>query len=166
MLTYDRFPTPIGKLTIVKSERGVCYIGLPSAGPEQVQSWTQRHFPGKSLRMSASPFERERHELLEYINGQRTEFTFRTDHRNTPFSQAVLREVSQVPYGTTATYGEIAQRVGRPQAARAVGQAVANNPLALVIPCHRVVGTDGSLTGYGGGLQLKKHLLHMEASGS
>ncbi|UCH10649.1 MAG: methylated-DNA--[protein]-cysteine S-methyltransferase [Fidelibacterota bacterium] len=163
MLTYDRYRTPIGKLTIVKSDHGVCYIGLPSVGPEQVQAWAQRYFPGESLRMTPAPFEQERRELLEYVQGYRTEFTFPIDHRNTPFSQHVLKEVSQVPYGGTASYGEIAQRVGRPQAARAVGRAVATNPLALVIPCHRVVGTDGSLTGYGGGLRLKKHLLRMEA---
>ncbi|MFB0516964.1 MAG: methylated-DNA--[protein]-cysteine S-methyltransferase [Candidatus Neomarinimicrobiota bacterium] len=163
MLACDRFTTPIGEITIVKSARGVCYIGLPSPPMAQVEAWVRRHFPGESLRPAAGPFDRERSELSEYIAGRRMTFTFPLDHRNTPFALQALVEVSRVPYGKTATYGDIARRVGQPRAARAVGQALAANPLALAIPCHRIVGRDGSLTGYGGGLALKKQLLQLEA---
>ena len=163
MPTYDRFATPIGQLTVVKSERGVCYIDLPSGDMARVEAWVRRHFPGESLGPAPAPFQRERRELREYAHGQRTHFTFSFDHRNTPFSHRVLEEVRRVPYGETATYRDIARRVGRPRAARAVGQALAANPLALLIPCHRIVGADGSLTGYGGGLTLKQQLLRLES---
>ncbi len=85
------------------------------------------------------------------------------DHRNSAFALEALEAVRQVPYGSTATYGDIARRMGRRGASRAVGRAVAANPLPLAIPCHRIVGSDGSLTGYGGGLPMKKALLGMEA---
>jgi len=163
MLTYDRFNTPIGQLTVVKSERGVCFIGLPSATMARVEAWAARHFPGESLYPAPAPFELERRELREYAAGRRTTFTFPLDHRNTPFSTQVLKAVSRIPYGSMATYGAIARQVDRPRAARAVGRAVATNPLALVIPCHRVVGTGGSLVGFGGGLALKEELLRLES---
>jgi len=166
MLTYDRFSTRIGQLTVVKSEQGVCFIGLPSATTARVEAWVNRHFPGGALRPAPAPFEQEQRELQEYVSGQRTTFTFPLDHRNTPFSIQVLEEVRRIPYGETASYGDIARRVGRPRAARAVGRAVATNPLALVIPCHRVIGSSGSLTGFGGGLALKKELLRLESRGS
>lgn len=166
MLTYDRFNTHIGQLTVVKIERVICFIGLPSVTMSRVEAWVNRHFPGESLRSAPAPFEQERHELREYTSGSRTSFTFPLDHRNTPFSLQVLEEVRRVPYGGTASYGDIARRVGHPRAARAVGRAVAANPLPLVIPCHRVVGYDGSLTGFGGGLSLKRELLLLESRGA
>lgn len=166
MLTYDCFPTAIGEITIARSERGVCYIGLPSASMGRIKAWVRRNFPGEALHPASAPFTRERRELQEYTDGRRNHFTFPIDHHNTPFSLKVLEQVSRVPYGETATYGAIARRIGRPRTARAVGRAVAANPLPLVIPCHRIVGSDGSLTGYGGGIALKKALLDLEARGS
>ncbi len=166
MLTYDRFSTPIGQLTVVKSERGVCFIGLPSVTMSRMQRWAKRRFPGETLRSAPAPFERERRELREYAEGRRTTFTFPLDHHNTPFSLQVLEEVCRVLYGKTASYGDIARWVGRPRSARAVGRAVAANPLPLVIPCHRIIGSGGSLTGFGGGLALKKELLQLESYGA
>ncbi|UCH63716.1 MAG: methylated-DNA--[protein]-cysteine S-methyltransferase [Fidelibacterota bacterium] len=166
MLTYDSFNTNIGLLTVVKSERGVCFIGLPSATMSRVQIWANRRFPGEALHPASAPFGRERQELQEYTSGGRTIFTFSLDHRNTPFSLQVLEEVCRVPYGETASYADIARRVARPHAARAVGRAVAANPLPLVIPCHRIVGSNGSLTGFGGGLNLKQELLLLESHGA
>ncbi len=166
MLTYDCFSTRIGRLTVVKSERGICFIGFPSVTMSRVETWVNRHFPGESLHPALKPFERERCEFREYASGSRTAFTFPLDHRNTPFSLQVLEEVRRVPYGETASYGDIARRAGRPRAARAVGRAVATNPLPLVIPCHRVVGSNGSLTGFGGGLVLKRELLRLESDGA
>ncbi len=166
MLTYDHFTAPIGHITVVKSAQGVCFIGLPSTTLKQVEVWARRHIPGESLTSSPEPFERERRELQEYFNGRRSEFTFPLDRRGTPFSHKVLEAVHRVPYGETTTYGQIARRIGRPRAARAVGRTVAANPLPLVIPCHRIVGTGGALTGFGGGLPLKEQLLQLEAGGA
>jgi O-6-methylguanine DNA methyltransferase len=166
MLAYDQFDTPIGQLTIIKSPRGVCYIGLPNTALDEAKKWIKRHFPGEVLKPATASFELERQQLLEYTRGNRQEFTFPLEHRNTATAVEFLREVHKIPFGQTATYGEIARRTGRPNAARAVGRAMATNPLPLIIPCHRVIGSDGSITGYGGGIPLKKQLLKMESRGA
>jgi O-6-methylguanine DNA methyltransferase len=163
MITYDRFDTPIGQLTVVKSTKGVCYIGLPGTLLAEVEEWARKHFPGEILKPASTPFEVERQQLVEYAKGQRKQFNFPLDHRNSPGALKFLEEVHKIPFGETTTYGDIALRTGRPKAARAVGRAMATNPLPLVLPCHRIVGSDGSLTGYGGGIPLKKQLLQMES---
>jgi len=101
-------------------------------------------------------------QLTEYFEGKRTQFDLPLDVEGTPFQKAVWSELLRIPYGETRTYGEIAKAVGRPGAARAVGMANHENPIAVVIPCHRVIGRDGSLTGYAGGVHLKAQLLSIE----
>ena len=162
MLTYDRFTTPVGQLIVVRSPVGVCYIGLPSTTLSQVKGWAGKTSPGVPLQPAPGPFHLERQELRAYVRRERTTFTLNLDHQNTPFAMKVLDAVHPIPYGETVTYRAIAERIGRPRSSRAVGRAVATNPLPLAIPCHRVVGSDGSLTGYGGGLPLKQRLLEME----
>lgn len=102
-------------------------------------------------------------QVSEYDNGERREFDFELAPEGPEFHKEVWKALLQIPYGETTSYGEIARRVGQPAAARAVGVANGSNPIALVIPCHRVIGSDGSLTGYGGGLPLKRALLEHEA---
>ena len=164
MLANDRFASASGRITVVMSDKGVCYIGLPNESLTSVRRWAARHFSQASLTVSEAPFEEIRRELEQYAEGRRRTFSFRLDHHNTPFSLRVLEAVSAVPFGRTTTYRMIARQVGKPGAARAVGRAVATNPLPLVIPCHRVVGSGGTLTGYGGGLPLKQALLRMESA--
>ncbi len=101
-------------------------------------------------------------QLQEYFAGTRRDFALPLDTRGTPFQKAVWAAVRRIPYGTTATYGQIARMIGHPRAARAVGRANGANPLPIVIPCHRVVGTNGSLVGYGAGLHIKATLLRLE----
>lgn len=114
-------------------------------------------------RQAASPFEETvEHELHEYFDGTRTDFTFATRMQGTPFQRAVWAELLRIPYGETRTYGEIARALGKPQAFRAVGAANHANPIPIVIPCHRVVQSGGGLGGYGGGLALKRRLLNLE----
>ena len=102
-------------------------------------------------------------QVLEYLAGKRRVFDLPLAPRGTEFSRSVWRALEAIPYGETRSYRDIAQAVGRPRAVRAVGQANHNNPIPIIIPCHRVVGANGSLTGYGGGLDMKKHLLRLEA---
>lgn len=101
-------------------------------------------------------------QLTEYLAGERREFDVPLDQRGTPFQVAVWNAVAGVPWGTTVSYGEIARRIGNPKAVRAVGAANGANPHPVIVPCHRIIGTDGTLTGYGGGLPLKKKLLQLE----
>ena len=105
-------------------------------------------------------------QLLEYFEGKRTAFDLPLDLRGTPFQLEVWRALLAIPYGETRSYAEIARAVGRPAAVRAVGAANGANPIAIVVPCHRVIAADGSLGGYGGGLELKARLLAMERSGA
>src|SRR2546421_13075812 len=102
-------------------------------------------------------------ELAEYFAGERTAFDLPLRPRGSAFEQLVWAELLRIPYGETASYGEIAARIGHPGKARAVGRANARNPIAIVCPCHRVIGSDGSLTGYAGGLESKRALLELEA---
>jgi methylated-DNA-[protein]-cysteine S-methyltransferase len=102
-------------------------------------------------------------QLTEYLAGERTTFDLPLRASGNAFERLVWAELARIPYGETASYGEIARRIGHPGAARAVGRANARNPIAIVVPCHRVIGSDGSLTGYAGGLDLKRALLALEA---
>ncbi|MDE2294357.1 MAG: methylated-DNA--[protein]-cysteine S-methyltransferase [Gammaproteobacteria bacterium] len=101
-------------------------------------------------------------QLREYFDGTRREFDLPLAPRGTPFQQTVWRALRRIPYGRTLAYGELARRIGKPGAARAVGMANHHNPLSIVVPCHRVIGADGGLTGYGGGLDRKRWLLALE----
>jgi methylated-DNA-[protein]-cysteine S-methyltransferase len=111
---------------------------------------------------SAAPFADLKRQLEEYFAGERTTFDVPLAPEGAPFEREVWRALEEIPYGETVSYGEIARRVGQPTAARAVGTANGRNPIAVIVPCHRVIGADGSLTGYGGGLQRKRLLLDLE----
>ncbi len=126
---------------------------------------TEIRFGGSASRTAATTVEhRVADELLEYFAGTRTEFTVPLSPAGTDFQRAVWRALQGIPYGETRTYGEIAAAVGRPGAARAVGTANHRNPIPIIIPCHRVVGSNGQLCGFGGGLDLKRRLLELESS--
>jgi len=132
---------------------------------------TRLHFPDDPRpRPDAEGWVRDEHALIEpcrqlhaYFAGELRDFDLELAPQGTPFQLQVWEALRQIPYGATASYGEIAQAVGMPNAARAVGGANNRNPIAIVVPCHRVIGAGGSLTGYGGGLDRKRHLLDLEA---
>ncbi|MEL7087922.1 MAG: methylated-DNA--[protein]-cysteine S-methyltransferase, partial [Planctomycetota bacterium] len=102
-------------------------------------------------------------QLAEYFDGVRQDFELPLSPQGTAFQLRVWQQLRRIPFGTTLSYGQIARRLDQPTASRAVGLANGNNPLSIVVPCHRVIGADGSLTGFGGGLKIKKHLLDLEA---
>jgi methylated-DNA-[protein]-cysteine S-methyltransferase len=121
--------------------------------------------PGAVRRPGRPPLPEVRTQLAEYSAGERRSFAFPLAPRGTEFERRVWQALTEIPYGETRSYAEIARAIGRPAACRAVGRANGRNPIALVIPCHRVIGSDGSLTGYGGGLELKRFLLDLEGAG-
>ncbi len=155
--------TPIGSLLVGVSERGLCRVHF-DPDPERELDDLARRFGPRVLR-SPKAVDRAKIELDEYFSGRRHGFDLALDLRGTPdFYQRVLAELAEVPYGTTTTYGTLAAQVGAPKAARAIGTVMNRNPVPIVLPCHRVVGASGSLTGYGGGLERKEWLLRLEGA--
>jgi methylated-DNA-[protein]-cysteine S-methyltransferase len=160
---YDLVDTPLGALLIATTERGLCRI-VYDADPELEAERLARTFGVRVLR-SAKPIDPVRRELDEYFEGERQSFDLPLDVALlADFNRRVLRELARVPYGEVVTYGELAARAERPRAARAVGTVMNRNPLPIVLPCHRVIGANGSLTGYGGGLPRKEALLRLEGA--
>jgi len=155
---YDVTESPVGELFLASTDRGLCRISYRLEGQDEELA---RLFGVRVLRM---PLDAVRRELDEYFEGQRREFELPLDLRVAPFHEAVLHELARVPYGRTETYGALAAKVGRPKAARAVGTVMNRNPIPIVLPCHRIVGANGSLTGYGGGLDVKRALLELEGA--
>jgi methylated-DNA-[protein]-cysteine S-methyltransferase len=153
---YDVVDSPVGPLHLAQTERGLCRISYFGEGWEDVLA---RQFGVRVLR---SPLDEVRRELDEYFAGKRRTFDLPIDLRVAPFHADVLRELARVPYGHTDTYGSLARKAGRPGAARAVGTVMNRNPIPIVLPCHRIVGASGALTGYAGGLEVKRHLLRLE----
>src|SRR5437764_15239576 len=155
---YDVVDSPVGVLHVASTDRGLCRISYRGEGWEDTLA---RQFGVRVLR---SPLDEVRRELDEYFEGKRREFDLPLDLRVAPFHADVLRELARVPYGHTDTYGALAARAGRPRAARAVGTVMNRNPIPIVLPCHRIVGANGALTGYAGGLDIKRHLLQLEGA--
>jgi methylated-DNA-[protein]-cysteine S-methyltransferase len=154
-LRYTTLESPIGELLLLGEDRGL--HGLYMQGgrkPIRVAAGWER---------SAVPFASVIAQLREYFDGRRTAFEVPLLMHGSPFELQVWRALQEIPYGETTSYGEIARRVGQPSAARAVGVANGRNPIAVIVPCHRVIGADGSLTGYGGGLERKRVLLELES---
>ncbi len=161
-VAYDLVDTPIGPLLVAVSERGLCKI---SFDPDERLEPLARSYGTKILR-TAKPVDPVRRQLDEYFEGTRHDFELPLHLTVNAFYAEVLDELARVPYGETTTYGTLAARTGRPNAARAIGTVMHRNPVPIVLPCHRVIGSTGSLTGYGGGLPVKKFLLELEQGGT
>ena len=151
---YTFVETPVGPLLIAGASEIVMLNNFPT-GSQAMQPWLEW------LR-DDNMFSNAKQQFTEYFEGTRTEFTMAVEMDGTNFQKQCWTALRQVPYGATISYGELAQRIGRPGASRAVGAANHANPLPIVIPCHRVIGSDKSLTGFGGGLDTKLQLLAME----
>jgi methylated-DNA-[protein]-cysteine S-methyltransferase len=162
-VAYDLVDSPVGMLLVATSQRGLCRISY-NPEPEREVEELARTLGTRVLR-AARPIDPVRRQLDEYFEQRRTVFELALDLRpSADFSLRVLEELALVPYGEVTTYGALAARVDRPKAARAVGTVMNRNPIPIVLPCHRVVGASGSLTGYAGGLDRKEQLLRLEGA--
>jgi methylated-DNA-[protein]-cysteine S-methyltransferase len=160
-VAYDLTDSPIGPLLVAATGQGVCRISFDPDPDEELERLAREH--GARVLRSSRPLEQPRRELDEYFEGRRREFDLPVDLRALPaFQQLVLAELQRVPYGQVDTYGGLAARIGKPRAARAVGGALNRNPVPIVVPCHRIVGSTGNLVGYAGGLERKELLLGLE----
>jgi len=162
-LGFDVVDSPIGPLLVAATPHGLARISFAAEPGLHLESLA-RAFGPRVLR-SASSVDAARRQLDEYFAGTRSAFDLDVDLRGAaPFARHVLGELARVPYGQTTTYGTLAAKVGAPRAARAVGTVMNRNPIPIVLPCHRVVGANGSLTGYAGGLDVKARLLRFEGA--
>ena len=160
---YDIVDSPIGDLLVAASDRGVASIWFDPDPAGDLDRLAR--IGGPRVLRSPRSIDHARRELDEYFAGKRRSFDLRLDLRAMPpFTLEVLDELARVPYGETTTYGALAQRVGHPRAARAVGTVMNRNRIPIVLPCHRVVGATGNLTGYAGGLDRKSTLLELEGA--
>jgi methylated-DNA-[protein]-cysteine S-methyltransferase len=156
--------TPIGTLRLASTSRGLAYVELPHASGRGLEGFLRRSLPGARCEQGFAPNRAAAVQIVEYLEGKRTIFELEIDPRGTGFQRSVWQALLAIPYGETRSYTDVARSVGRPAAVRAVGAANGANPLAIVIPCHRVIAAGGTLGGYGGGLELKARLLAMERS--
>jgi len=155
---YCYFETPIGELLLAGEADSLSMIGFPKGA--------MRRDPEADWVYNEAPFEIVRRQLAEYFAGERKDFDLPLSLSGTEFQIAVLEALQQIPYGETMSYGAVAKQIGRPKAMRAVGAANGRNPIPIIVPCHRVIGTSGDLTGFGGGLDTKAALLRLEAENS
>lgn len=152
-----------GALFLAATPSGLCFVGSAGAAFEELERWSNRTFRGGSVLTrddeAMAPYARQ---LIAYLKGELNAFSVAFDLTGTPFQQAVWQALQEIPYGKTWSYSDIAERIGRPSSVRAVGTAIGANPVLIGIPCHRVIGKNGALTGYRGGLPMKRHLLELE----
>jgi methylated-DNA-[protein]-cysteine S-methyltransferase len=157
MLAYDQFDTPHGTMLVTATPKGLAGVYFKG----------QKHFPKKRewQRDARHPVLRQaRRELAEYFAGKRKRFDVALDPQGTVFQRSIWKTISKVGFGETLAYAELARRAGHPGSARAAGAATGRNPISVIVPCHRIMGSDGSLTGYAGGLNRKRALLALEGA--
>ena len=150
--SYTYVDSPIGQLLLVADDRGLREINFPKGERAPDPVWEK----------NANALREAIRQLRDYFAGKREDFDLALAPQGTPFQQKVWKELCRIPYGETISYGELAQRIKNPNASRAVGLANGANPIPIIIPCHRVIGSNGKLTGYGGGLPIKEKLLALE----
>ena len=157
MRYYDTYESPQGRMLLVATDDGLSgvYFNRQKYFPAKEKQW--KRAPGHA------PLKQAKRELAEYFAGKRTRFEVALDPDGTPFQRSVWKAISRVGFGKTITYGTLAAKAGRPGSARAAGAATGRNPLGIIVPCHRIVGSNGSLTGYAGGLGRKRALLALES---
>ncbi|PYP56563.1 MAG: cysteine methyltransferase [Gemmatimonadetes bacterium] len=159
--TFARFPSPLGELVLTASDTALTGVFFPVQSyrsPEEQSGWVEDDGRGPAGGL----FARARRQLTEYFDRTRTTFDLPLDATGSPFERRVWDLLRTIPYGATTSYGELARRLGDPHATRAVGAANGKNPIPIIVPCHRVVGVRGELTGFGGGLDRKRWLLEHE----
>ena len=162
MIEFARFQSPIGQLSIMAVKEGVVKLSFENESMEELAKWCQKNMVMGIVEDTNFTTE-AKDQILNYFCGKRKSLDFPIVHLNTPFRTRVLDAERNIPYGQTRSYGEVAKMVGRPKAIRAVGSANANNPLPLYYPCHRIINANGTLGGFGWGVDLKQYLLDLES---
>ena len=158
------FESPVGRMKLGSTDKGLCWVELPTAAGRGFAGWRRAQAPDAEVVEDEAANRAAREQILEYLAGERLHFELPLDLRATEFQHAVYEQLLAIPYGETRSYADVARAAGNPKAVRATGAANGANPVAIVVPCHRVIASGGGLGGYGGGLPLKRKLLAMESS--
>ncbi len=163
VIRWHHFQTPFGKMYVAATEKGLVRVSWQQPGTDAFVREIEWRFPGRPVVRDPEALARAEQELKEYFAGERSSFELSVDlSALTPFERRVLEAARRIRFGDVVPYAELARRIGKPKAYRAVGNALGHNPVAIVVPCHRVVRSDGSLGGYGGGVEYKERLLTIE----
>jgi len=163
-LVYQYLGSPLGSLILGTTSKGCCLLEFNDRHDlSNIKTRYKKRYQLDCIEGSHPTLYKLEIELKEYFNGKLRDFSIPLDLRGTPFETSVWNELQKIPYGETRSYGEIAKLLGNPSASRAVGRANGNNPVAIVVPCHRVIASNGKLHGYGGGLWRKEKLLALES---
>jgi methylated-DNA-[protein]-cysteine S-methyltransferase len=160
LLTHEDWNIHIAATSV-----GLCYVGSHNQPFEELANWAIPRFLGSTLSRDDEKLQPYADELIQYLQGTRTSFTVPFDFQGTPFQLDVWNALCDIPYGQTKSYSDIANQILRPSAVRAVGAAIGANPVLITVPCHRVIGKNGALTGYRGGMDMKTKLLQLERGG-
>src|SRR5258705_798696 len=158
------FDSRIGRIYVASTERGVCKISVPRETRKDFFEWLKEHCDVENVLDNRARNKEVIDQLTRYFNGKLAKFTCSVDLIGTPFQIRIWKELSKIPYGTTITYKHLAKRVSAPKAFQAVGPANGAHPLPIIVPCHRVLGTDGALVGYSCGIKTKEFLLRLEGA--
>ncbi|MFJ8235939.1 methylated-DNA--[protein]-cysteine S-methyltransferase [Ureibacillus sp. NPDC094379] len=151
---------------IVATDKGLVFVGSQGKPFEELAEWAKKRFPGSPLVEDHEKLEPFAIEITQYLEGKRQSFSIPFNYHGTEFQLAVWNALCEIPYGEKKTYSDIANSINKPAAVRAVGAAIGANPVLITVPCHRVVGKNGMLTGYRGGLEMKTKLLELESRGT
>lgn len=147
---------------IAATSQGLCYVGSQNKEFKELENWVKKRLPSYDLVENAENMQSYSHGLIEYLTGKRKNFSEPVDLHGTPFQKEVWKALQEIPYGQTVSYTDIAVRVQKPSAVRAIGTAIGANPVLITIPCHRVLAKSGAMAGYRGGLEMKEQLLALE----
>jgi O-6-methylguanine DNA methyltransferase len=158
------FDSRIGHIYVASTDKGVCKVSVPRETRKDFFLWLENQFELDAVVDNKSRNKEVIDQLTRYFNGKLAKFTCAVDLIGTPFQVRVWKELSKIPYGSTQTYGALAKRINVPKGFQAVGRAVGANPVPIIIPCHRIVGSNGSLVGYSAGVKTKEFLLRLEGA--
>jgi len=162
IIYYTAVDSPLGQLYLAQHANGLCCLSLGGGAQDKLYSYIRKIFPTAELKASKPPLQDAIQQLTEYFSGGRTHFDVSLFLTGTDFQKQVWNGLLEIPYGKTISYGDLADRLENPGGMRAVGAANGQNPIPIIIPCHRVIAADGSLGGYTGGLEIKRKLLDLE----
>jgi methylated-DNA-[protein]-cysteine S-methyltransferase len=159
---FSKFNHEAWNFYIAATNKGLCFVGSQSGPKEEIEQWLKKQLPNAELKEDKNKLSVYFNQFKEYFSGKRQSFYLPLDLYGTKFQKSVWTELQKIPFGETSTYSDIAEKINKPSAFRAVGSAIGANPVMIVIPCHRVIGKSGRLTGFRGGLLMKQKLLALE----